>query len=374
MYDKFENNKIYMLVKYHQLKKLNINNINLDYNKFAVELSAAEYALGLLEGSQKKLQNPALLISPLSAKEAAVSSKIEGTQSTVSDVFLHEAGGKTRHPDIREVINYRHAMNFAISRLNQNSHFSISIIKQLHKLLLTDTRHSGTLGAFRNKDVWIAEKAGDPIEKAIYVPPHYTQIQGYIENLWDYIINGKENSLIRAGIAHYQFEAIHPFEDGNGRIGRLIIPLILFYKNRLTTPLLYVSGYMEAHRDEYIRYLHDVDKTNNIEPWLAFFFKCVSEQLKETQTMVESIYFLYDKIKQLFEQNKSPYLVPFLDFIFAYPMFTASQATEAIKASSNLTAKRLIRAFQEKAIIQDTGNLLHRSKLYTFEDMLRIVK
>lgn len=361
-------------IKYHNLEKLNSTGLNLDYNKFAINLSKAEYALGLLEGSQKKLQNPSLLISPLTAKEAAVSSKIEGTQSTVSDVFLHEAGGKTKHLDIKEVINYRKAMRQAIHRLNNESHFTMSAVKELHKILLTDTRHSGALGNFRNKDVWIAEKAGDPIEKALYVPPHYTQISGYMENLWEYINNGEENSLIKAGVAHYQFEAIHPFEDGNGRIGRLIIPLILFYKNRLTTPLLYVSGYMEAHRDEYIRYLHDVDKTAQIEPWLAFFFKCVSEQLEETQKMVGSIYNLYDEIKLYFEQNKSPYLVPFLDFIFASPIFTATQATKEIKASSNLTVKRLIKTFQQKRILTETGELLNRSKLYTFNTMLKILK
>ncbi len=363
-----------MSINYHKLKRLNLNGLSLDYNQFAVNLSRAEYALGLLEGSQKKLQNPSLLISPLSAKEAAVSSKIEGTQSTVSDVFLHEAGGQTKHADIKEVINYRRAMNIAIAKLNRDGNLTINLIKQLHKILLTDTRHRGSLGDFRTKDVWIAEKAGDPIEKAIYVPPYYPQVQGYIENLWDYINNGKENSLIKAGIAHYQFEAIHPFEDGNGRIGRLIIPLILFYKNRLSTPLLYVSGYMDTHRDEYIRYLHDVDRTNRIEPWLSFFFKCVSEQLKETQRMVESIYNLYDEIKLSFEQNKSPYLVSFLDFIFANPIFTAAQATKEIKASSNLTVKRLIKTFQQKNILIDTGSLLNRSKLYTFEKMLKILK
>lgn len=362
-----------MAVTYHKPKRLDSEKLSLDYNQFAVELSNADYALGLLEGSQKKLQNPSLLISPLSAKEAAVSSKIEGTQSTVSDVFLHEAGGTTKHPDIQEVVNYRRAMNFAVNRLNRENRFPLSITKELHKILLTNTRHSGSLGSFRNKDVWIAKKAGDPIEKAIYIPPHFTQVQGYMENLWDYINHGKESSLIKAGIAHYQFEAVHPFEDGNGRIGRLIIPLILFYKNRLTTPLLYVSGYMEAHRDEYIRYLHEVDETNSIEPWLSFFFKCVSEQLKETQKMVESIYSLYDEIKQSFEQNKSPYLVPFLDFIFAKPMFTASQVAREIKAS-NLTSKRLIKTFQKQALLQDTGKLLNRSKLYSFEGMLKILQ
>jgi len=363
-----------MVTRYHQLKKLNPTGLNIDYNQFAEDQSTAEYALGLLEGSQKKLQNPALLISPLSAKEAAVSSKIEGTQSTVSDVFLHEAGGTTKYSDIREVINYRRAMGIAIETLKRDSALTVNMIKQLHKILLTNTRHRGSLGNFRKKDVWIAEKAGDPIEKALYVPPYFAQVQDYIDNLWDYLVRGKENSLIKAGIAHYQFEAIHPFEDGNGRIGRLIIPLILHYRNRLSTPILYVSGYMESNRDEYIRYLHDVDNTGRIEPWLSFFFKCVTEQIRETQKMVEKIYKLYDDVKIIFEQTKSPYLFSFIDFIFANPMFTASQATKAIKASSPLVVKRFIRSFQSNKLIKEKNYLVKRSKLYSFDPLIRILK
>ncbi len=363
-----------MLKKHHNPKKLAEGILSLDYNQFAPEQAEAEYALGLLQGSQKKLQNSSLLISPLTAKEATVSSKIEGTQSTVSDVFLHEAGGETRHSDIAEVANYRTAMNFAMQELSKGRPLSKHLIKTLHQILLKNTRHKGNLGEFRKGDVWIAKKYGDPIEEAIYVPPEAHFMNDYIDDLLKYLESGKENVLIKAGIAHYQFEAAHPFDDGNGRIGRLLIPLILYQNNKLSKPILYVSGYMEANRDEYIDTLHSVDETDRLEPWLKFFFKSVAEQLKETQNLVEEIYELYDKVKLDFHTNKSPYLLPFLDFIFHSPIFTAPMAVTNTGVSADLTIKRIIETFKQKGYIKEKSYRLGRAKAYAFQSLLDILK
>lgn len=363
-----------MAIKYHNLRKLGVDNLDLDYNEFAVEQAEAEYALGLLEGSQKKLQNPSLLISPLTAKEATVSSKIEGTQSTVSDIFLHAAGGETRHSDTAEVANYRAAMSFAIQELDKGRVLGEHLIKTLHEILLKGTRHRGALGEFRKGDVWIAKKQGDPIEKAIYVPPQAHFVHDYIDDLLKYFQTGKENTLIKAGIAHYQFEAIHPFDDGNGRIGRLLIPLILHFSNRLSKPILYISGYMEANRDEYIDTLHSVDETARFGPWLKFFFRSVAEQLKETQKLVEQIYTLYDKVKSDFQISKSPYVIPFIDFIFHSPIFTAPQAVNSVKVSADLTIKRLIDAFKKRDYIKEKEYRIGRAKAYSFDPLLNILK
>lgn len=359
---------------HHKPKYLSDQSLTLDYNIFAPEQAEAEYALGLLQGSQKKLQNSALLISPLTAKEATVSSKIEGTQSTVSDVFLHEAGGITKHSDIAEVANYRSAMGFAIKEMSKGRNLSKDLIKNLHNILLKNTRHKGVLGEFRKGDVWIAKKHGDPIEKAIYVPPEAHFVNDYVDDLLKYLQIGKENALIKSGIAHYQFEAAHPFDDGNGRIGRLLIPLILYHSNRLSKPILYISGYMEANRDEYIDTLHSVDETSRIEPWLKFFFKSVAEQLKETQNLVEAIYALYDEVKASFQINKSPYLIPFLDFIFHSPIFSVPMAIKPTGVSADLTIKRLIAAFEKKGYIKQMSYKLGRAKAYAFSPLLDILK
>lgn len=359
---------------HHKPSTLADNGLALDYNYFAPEQAEAEYALGLLEGSQKKLQNSSLLISPLTAKEATVSSKIEGTQSTVSDVFLHEAGGETRHPDIAEVANYRAAMNFAIKEIEKGRPISAHLIKTLHEILLKDTRHKGRLGEFRAGDVWIAKKQGDPIEKAIYIPPQANFVNDYMGDLLSYLEKGKENVLIKAGIAHYQFEAIHPFDDGNGRIGRLMIPLILHMSHKLSKPILYISGYMEENRDEYIDTLHSVDETQRIEPWLKFFFKSIAVQLSETQKLVEEIYALYDIVKVNYQKNKSPYLIHFLDYIFHSPIFTVPMAMERIGAQSGLTLKRLIGSFEKEGYIKSMPYRLSRAKVYAFNPLLNIIK
>jgi Fic family protein len=365
---------INMNVKHHNPKRFSVEGPELDYNTFASELADAEYALGLLEGSQKKLHNSELLISPLTAKEAAVSSKIEGTQSTVSDVFIHEAGGEVRYPDIAEVKNYRTAMQFAIEELKDKKMLSKHLIRSMHKILLENTRHKGLLGSFRTGDVWIAKRIGDPIEKATYVPPEAHFVDEYVDDLLEYLKNGKECTLIKAGVAHYQFEAVHPFEDGNGRIGRLLIPLVLHFNNKLSKPILYMSGYMEANRDEYIEMLHSADKSGEMELWLKFFLKSVAAQLRETQELVSGIYTLYDSIKLRFGTSKSPYLVSFLDFIFKFPVFTAPMILDSTKISSDLTVKRLIKTFVETGYLFEMPIRSGRAKVYRFKPLLDLLR
>ena len=362
-----------MEIKYNRPKKLFLPAIGLDSNKFLKELSEAQYSLGLLEGSQRKLQNPTLLISPLTAKEATVSSKIEGTQSSVSDVFLYEAGAVPKHTDTRQVINYRSAMAYAIEEIRKGRSLTPHLIKTIHNILLEGVRHKGELGKFRNDKVWIAEKEGDPIEKAIYIPPQHFLVEEYIEDLFSFIEQGQENALIKAGIAHYQFEAIHPFIDGNGRIGRLLIPLILYYKNKISQPIIYISGYFEEHRDEYIEALHKVDKTEDYNEWLAFYFKCVSEQLKETQKLVDNIYNLYDETILKLEKNKSPFVIPFLDFIFKRPYFTVPMIVKELKVFRT-TALNLIKLFEEKDLLSRTKARHQRAKIFAFKPLLDLLR
>jgi len=367
-----ENNKRDKKVNHHKPVKLLESGLSLDLNKFGENLSKADYALGVLEGSQKHLRNSSLLISPLTAKEAAVSSRIEGTQSSVSDIFLYEAGGKSKHLDTAEVINYRKAMNFAIGELERGRTISVSLIKSLHQILLEGARHKGTPGKFREGEVWIGEKFGDPIEKAIYVPMEPVFVDEYMENLINYIQKSKERPLIKAAIAHYQFEAVHPFDDGNGRIGRLLIPLILYEKRKISSPILYISGYLEKYREEYINELHMVDKGGTYEDWLNFFFGCSVKQIEETQTMVESIYGLYDDLKKEFVKIKSPYIMPFIDFIFEAPIFSVPKIMQTLNCSSWMTAKNLVKIFQENGRIVELSKD-GKVKLYGFAPLLKIL-
>jgi len=326
--------------------------ISLDYGKFARELAEAQYAVGLLQGSQSKLINARHLISPLIAREAAVSSKIEGTQSTSSDIYVYGAGGKPVHDDTPVVSNYRVAMNTAIEQMEKGQALSMHLIKATHGILLDNVRHKGVIGAFRSGDVWIAEKEGDPIEKALYIPPEHIHVPTYIENILEYIENHDDLNLVKAAVIHYQFEAVHPFEDGNGRIGRLLIPLILSYKGELSLPIVYISGYFEAKPEEYRQALRQADTTGEYEPWIKFFLQAVKDQAYETLRLVENIHKLNTDLKKRYESSKSPYLGRFIDYLFKNPVFTVPMAMEDINIPVRLTVTRLIELLEKDGIIQ----------------------
>lgn len=361
--------------KYHRPKFLKTTGqTTLNFNEFSEEFRQAYYALGVIEGSHKNLQNPNLLISPLAVKEATMSSKIEGTVSTVSDVFIFQAGGKQDDNDTRQVSNYRIAINEAIEKLEERGTIKQTLIKSLHATLLRGVRHKGPLGNFRREAVYIAEKPNDPIEKALYVPPEHILVQDYMDNICDYLNNSQDDPLIKAAIFHYQFEATHPFSDGNGRLGRLLVPLILCKENALSSPILYLSGYMDANRDEYRGWLHEVDETGKYEGWVSFFLRCIIEQVKETNMLIIKINNLYDEIKEIFDLTKSPYLINFLDFIFTSPTFITSMAKQTLEAKSNLTISRLINLFKEKEIIKEYPFRIGRSKVYYFSNLIDILK
>ncbi len=364
-------------IKYHEPKLFLKIGVELDANIFIKEKSEAEYSLGQLQGSGgdplgKKFFNADLLISPLITKEAVMSSKIEGTISTISDVYKYEAGQKPHYSGTAEVFNYRRAMRQAIDLVQSGGKVSKSHIKGIHKTLLTGVRHKGTLGDFRNCDVWIGERENDPIEKAIYIPPYHPTVEAYMDNLFEYIEHGASDPLIKAGLVHYQFEAVHPFEDGNGRVGRWLIPLILYEHGRLSQPTLYMSGYFDTHRSEYREALHEVDTTMKYEKWLKFFFSSVAAQAGETLELIEKINRLYDKIEKEVSGSKSPYLQKFLAYIFEHPVFFPSAIMTELKATY-LPVAGLIRLFENKKLIARGASLDKRTKVYIFEPLIELL-
>lgn len=363
-----------MAVRYHHPHYLPAG---LDYGIFAKELAKAQYAVGLLQGSQGKLQNAMHLIGPLVAKEAAVSSKIEGTQSTSSDIYIFDAGGQPAYSDTPIVSNYREAMLTAIERLTSGQKLGLNLIKSLHATLLKGVRHKGITGEFRTGPVWIGERDGDPIEKALYVPPEHMHVISYVENLIQYIEHENQDiNLVKAGVAHYQFEGVHPFEDGNGRIGRLLIPLILFYKGELSLPIVYSSGYFEARPDEYREALRTVDKTGKYEEWLKFFLNAIMEQAKETMDLINRIQSLHNEVNKRYEISKSPYMGRFIDFLFTFPVFTIPMIQQKIHLQARLTAVRLVDQFKEDKIIVEVEGQKGPagSKLYAFGQLLSIIR
>ncbi len=331
--------------KPHRPKKLPIA---LKTSHFVRELSEAAFELGKLDGLQRNLPNPTLLISPLAAKEATASSKIEGTRSTVSDVMMFEAGQESRYAETVEVANYRKAMLYA-TQILKHSKIKLGLINEMHSLLLENSRGDSKRGMFRNEQVFIGKK-GDSIETATYVPPEPWLIQEYMENLEKYLLIFDENVLVKAGIVHYQFEAIHPFSDGNGRIGRLIIPLLLYQEGLLYQPILYLSGYFDKHRDDYIESLHEVERSGEHEAWLRFFFISVKEQAKETQGLIASIDRLLKRVQADMHTLKSPHGGKIVEFIFKKPIFTTPQMIEDLKIN-RATVYRLVESMTKLKIL-----------------------
>ncbi len=342
---------------------------------FAKELAHAQKAIGILEGSHDKLKNSFHLIGPLVAKEATVSSRIEGTQSTSADVYIYDAGGSAAHADTPVVSNYNTAMFDAIGALLEGRPFSLHLLKSLHKTLLEGARHKGKLGDFRDEQVWIAEKEGDPIEIALYIPPIHTVVPSYMENLFEYIKENKDDlELVKAGVAHYQFEAVHPFMDGNGRIGRLLIPLILFYNKELPLPIIYSSGYFEARSDEYRAALRTVDVTGKFEQWLKFFLSAITEQAHETIGLINRIQALNIALNEKFRDSKSPYMSRFIDFLFESPVFTLPLAIDKIKFD-RITGTRLLSQLVTEDVIHVIPDQKgpRGTKLYAYRPLLKLI-
>jgi Fic family protein len=344
--------------------------INIDLSKITEELGEAAFELGKLDGLQRNLLNPTLLVSPLTVKEATVSSKIEGTRSTISDVMLFEVSDKAEHSDTIEVANYRKAILYAVAQIKDQK-LNISFIKTLHSLLLENVRGHEKRGEFRKEQVFVGAK-GTTIEKATYVPPEPYIVQEYMENLESFIADHSQNNLVKAALLHYQFEAVHPFNDGNGRIGRLIIPLYLYSKGLLYQPILYLSGFFDNNRRKYIDTLHIVDETQKYEEWVKFFLKAVAVQASETQGIISKINQLREVVAKDMLCFKSPYTDITINFLFKKPIFKSSDLRMELGIGRS-TSARIINKFLEEKIIDRFHSDLSKTDLYIFSGLVSIL-
>lgn len=337
----------------------------LDISIFAKEMAEAALQLGRLDGMQRELPDPSLILTPLTAKEAETSSKIEGTVSTVPEVMSYEAGEHTENKDTPIVASYRRAMMMAVPEL-RNRGLNQKFIKDLHSILLENARGHESRGKYRNTQVFLG-KENSKIEEATYIPPEPILLQEYMDNWEEYLLNVDDIPLVKAGLLHYQFEAIHPFGDGNGRIGRLIIPLYFYNQHLLIQPILYISGYFERNRDDYIDALRQVDVTHRYEYWLKFFFKAVKEQSIETQKLIEDIKNLRRNVEKKAEAMKSPYSSKVIEFMFMKPVFTNAMLGEHI--SNRVTASRITKRLVSLGILK---TIKTNKRFYLFMDLLKI--
>jgi len=288
-------------------------------------LSEADHALARLDGVSSVLPNPDPFIAMYTKKEALLSSQIEGTQASLEGVLAFEAGLKPKEDihEIKKVINYEKALNHGIDRLRKNDFpMSLRLVKEIHYILLKGARGtSRKLVVFRRSQNWIGPP-GVTINDAVFIPPAPNQVGELMSNL--IIFMHRTDSippLVKIGLIHAQFETIHPFLDGNGRIGRLLITFYLYWKGILTRPLLYLSYYLKKHRDEYYDYLMKIRLEGDWENWLKFFLQGVVEISLEAASSAKEIIGLKEKLAKKFLTKKigGAQAVKLLDMLFERP-------------------------------------------------------
>ena len=262
--------------------------IDLDYRRLFALVGEANAELARYDGLLQGIPNPAVMLSPLTTREAVLSSKIEGTQATVDEVLEHEAGLEKegeKYKDIQDISNYRTALYRASEHLKQYP-IRLSFVLDLHRILLDSVRGQGkSPGEFRKEQNWIG-KFGCTIEEATFVPPSPLQLQDHLEAWQAYLDSDDSDFLLQTAVAHAQFELLHPFKDGNGRIGRILIPLFLFQKQVLSQPMFYLSEYLEANRDEYYQRLGAISAEGDWDGWIAFFLQAITAQARENSERV----------------------------------------------------------------------------------------
>ncbi len=302
---------------------------DVDWESLIPLIGKANRSLALYDGVLLGVPNPGVLLSPLTTQEAVLSSRIEGTQATLGEVLKfeagEEAGTESRRTDIFEILNYRRALHHAEKAL-QTKPFNLNLLLDLHDNLLDSVRgRDKGRGRFRTIQNWIGAP-GTPIEKADFVPPNPSQLGEALDNWEKYYHADRPDPLVQLAVIHGQFEIIHPFLDGNGRIGRILIPLFLFDKGFLRRPVLYLSAYLEDHREEYIARLRalgrDADAWNQ---WIAFFLEAIDSQAKGNAEKAQAIIGLYTEMKErVIALTHSQFAVPILDQIFEKPLFRAT--------------------------------------------------
>ncbi len=350
----------------------------IDYTNLIKEIGQAHNNLGKLNGLLINIPNPGLLTTPLLTKEAVLSSRIEGTQATLDDVFKYEAEEKTseegeKEKDIREIINYRKAMSLAIDEL-KNRPIGENLIKKIHFHLLSSVRGANKdRGNLRRMQVYIGAP-GTPIEEATYIPPPITELPHLLSN-WESYINSEQEKdpLVQMGITHYQFEAIHPFMDGNGRISRLLIPLFLYQRKLLSYPLLYISEFFEKNRKDYYDLLKRVSKEENWENWIRFFLTALTDQSLKAQETVLEIIALHNNLKNKIAAINSAYAINLLDVIFTNPIISFASVKKYLKTKSNQTIYNLLTKFTKIGILKEVSGR-KRNRIYVFQQLLNILK
>ena len=335
-------------------------------------LSDAVLALGRLDGATSVLPNPNLFVAMYVRQEAVLSSQIEGTQSTLEDVLQYEIDmqGQENFKDVQEVVNYVRAMNYGLERLKEFP-LCLRLIREIHGELLKDVRGSErTPGEFRKSQNWIGSQ-GCQLANAAFVPPTVIQMHKALDNLEKFLhdINSLP-ALIHCGLVHAQFETIHPFLDGNGRIGRLLITFLLCQQGILQKPLLYLSHYLKFHRIEYYDRLMAIRTHGDWEGWLKFFLQGIFEVSQSATVTARSILEMRENHRGIigYKIATSSYGLRLLDLLFQHPLINIRFVENELQCSYKTANKIVDRLVELELLHEVTG--WQRNRIYRYEPYL----
>ena len=328
-----------------------------------VGLSAADRAIGRLAGEGRRLPNPHLLIRPFVRKEAVLSSRIEGTQATLGELFAAEAGAAVeRSPDdLREVGNYVAALEYGLERL-ETLPLSLRLVREMHEHLMQGVRGEvATPGEFRHSQNWIGPP-GCTLQEATFVPPPPFELMSCLDSWERFLHDDSLPPLVHAALVHAQFEAIHPFLDGNGRVGRLLITLLLVKQALIPSPLLYLSAYFEATSQEYYVRLLGVTEGGEWEEWLVYFLRGVAVQAEDAVDRIERIDGLLSDWKQKLASGQSRLPERALDLFAENPFWTVRGVAGRLGVAFT-TAQRAIDRLEDAGVVTRVGEA-RRNRVY----------
>lgn len=338
-------------------------------------LDEASRALARLAGLGERLPNPRLLIAPYLRREAVLSSRIEGTQTSLSDLFLFEAARSqpANGSDVKEVLNYVLALEHGLRRIKELP-LSLRLVREIHGKLLEGVRgQEKQPGSFRTIQNYIGPP-GCKEEEATYVPPPVTELHRLLDK-WEKFLHDDSGipPLIQCGILHYWFEAIHPFFDGNGRVGRLLIILFLCAREHLSQPQLYLSAFFEKHRGEYYDRLLAFSRDGDWKNWLLFFLRGVAEQSKDAVERMQRMLSLQEKYRNRLDEAKAnANVLRLLDQLFRNPYTNIPRAAKQLRVSY-LTAQAAISFLGRQGIVQEvTGK--KRYRIFCARELLRTIE
>lgn len=351
----------------------------LDFTVFIPQLLKATDALARFDQMLKNMHNNEILLAPLRNQEAVISSRIEGTISTMDEILQYEAENdgsddmsNNYRSDIIETILYQRALKNAQIAMRNGYEISTSFIKQLHQQLLSLGRGANKApGQFKTEQNYLADQS----RRIQFVPVSPEKLTDGLDSLFTYLQTSPDPVLVKTALMHLEFEALHPFQDGNGRIGRMLITLFLWNQGIISEPHFYISGYLEENKDEYIDTMRNVSEHGNWDQWCNFFFLAVENQAIKNLQVAESIRNLYEEMKGRFSETlSSKWSVNALDFIFTNPVFRNSKFTSSAGIPGPTAAKftkRLIDAGYLATKQEASGR---RPALYSFEPLMKLVR